>query len=305
MINFKLRVFPEVHLKAVSVVCLFIITTSLAPLTFADLTDRLYLSGFGTIGYGLLSEEGPEYRLGQASDGATSDGTFVLDTRLGFQLDANLHERASATVQAIARDDQDGDFVPELEWAFLRANLSDSWSIRVGRMALPSFNVSDFREVGYTNDLVRPPEDTYLQIPIRRFQGIDLISRRNATIDATDIVGGNISFSRGFARWRISYLQTELAISFDGITPDDNPFEPAAVAFPLLRPLVDSVAGAPDTLTISGISMELDFDRIFVDVEYTRLINEGFLTNTDGWYVAAPNLNDPISAYQISPKPRN
>jgi len=284
MRHWKLSSRRTNHLKKTSLGCLFLTIASLPPLVCADLTDRLYLSGFGTLGYSLLSREGPEYRLGQAPDGATSDGTFLLDTRLGLQQ-------------------------PVLEWAFARANLTDSWSVRVGRMALPSFNVSDFREVGYTNDLARPPEDTYLQIPIRRFNGIDLIGQMdwglstislqsfyggteediqgNSKIEAENILGANISLSRGFARWRLSYLQTELRLFFDGFDGANNPFEPAAVAFPLLRPLVDSLGGKSDLMAISGISMELDFDRVFIDAEYTRFTTDSFLTNSDGWYVAA------------------
>lgn len=117
-------------------------------------------SGFGTLGYGISDSSDSEYRTGRARDGADDSGTFGVDSRLGLQLDAGLSETVSATVQALARQNFDGEFTPEIEWAFVKAQLNDSVSLRVGRIGVPFFMVSDFREVGFANTLLRPPEDT-------------------------------------------------------------------------------------------------------------------------------------------------
>ena len=156
---------------------------------------RYELSGFGTLGYAILDEAGVEYRLGKALDGVTDDGSFKFDTRLGVQLDAMLTPNINATVQALVRDNQDGEFRPDLEWAFLRAPLNDTWTARIGRMSLPFFNLSDFRDVGYANELMRPPEDTYVQSPLRHFDGADIVGHFEIgeTLVNAQLLAGRIS----------------------------------------------------------------------------------------------------------------
>ena len=72
------------------------------------------------------------------------------------------------------RQDESGDAGVALEWGFVRWLPTDTIAVRAGRMSLPVFAVSDYREVGYANVLLRPIEDVYSLIPLRRFDGIDV-----------------------------------------------------------------------------------------------------------------------------------
>ena len=78
------------------------------------------------------------------------------------------------TLQTVAREGEDDEPEVELEWAFVRWFVSDAVALRVGRLALPAFAMSDHGEVGYAITSVRPPEDIYAQIPLRRYTGADL-----------------------------------------------------------------------------------------------------------------------------------
>jgi len=279
------------------------------PTALADFTDRFNLSGFATLGLSHLNEKGPEYRIGRAADGATNEGTFLLDTRLGLQLDAQISDRLSATVQGLVRDDEEGLFTPELEWAFLRGYISDSWSMRAGIMALPAFSLSDYREVGYANNLFRPPEDIYAQIPLRKITGIDLIGefdigdssimlqafagnsresvQNSAIVDASNVVGINVSLNRGFSRFRLSHLQSDLSIESGAQSDQISELEQAAVIFPLIAPVVEDLAGGRGLMTITGLLAGFDFERLFLNAEYTQFRNESYVANTDGWYISA------------------
>ena len=277
----------------------------------ADFDPKVELSGFGTLGYSVSDSDTAEYRLGRALNGVDSSGSFLLDTRVGVQLDTRLHEKLSATAQVLFRDDEDGDFTPDLEWAFARWSVSDSWTLRLGRMSLPTFNLSDYREVGYATEFLRPPEDVYAQVPLRRFDGIDLIGHfelgdtmlsteilfgrtkenlQNNTTVETDALGGvTISVSRGVAKLRLSHVETQQAeLTNQDIIALADVLTPLIPLIPSLEEVASTIAPESNDLTFafSGVSLELDFDRIFVDAEYTSLRSDSYIGNINGWYVA-------------------
>ena len=281
----------------------------LSPSSSANFDPELELSGFGTFGYSISDSGTAEYRVGDAQDGVDDSGSFLLDTRLGVQLDAHLNDQFSATVQAFARDDDSGDFSPELEWAFVRWNVNDSWSFRLGRMSLPTFNVSDFREVGYANVLLRPPEDIYLQVPIRRFNGVDLSGnfeigeallstqllfgqtreniQNSATIEADNLAGVNVAISQGIARLRVSHVQTTLSTESEDLSVLSEALQQLTLGIPSLAPIASMVTSEPRDTTFSSVSLELDFEQFFVSSEHTWLHSDSFLPDTTGWYVSA------------------
>ena len=278
----------------------------------ADFDPKVELSGFGTLGYSISDSDTAEYRLGKALNGVDSSGSFLLDTRLGVQLDTRFHEKFSATAQVLFRDDEDGDFTPDLEWAFARWSVSDSWTLRLGRMSLPTFNLSDYREVGYATEFLRPPEDTYAQVPLRRFDGIDLIGHfefddvllsteilfgrtkenlQNNTTVETDALGGvTFSVTKGVAKLRLSHVETRKAqLTNQDIIALGDVLTPLIPLIPSLEEVSATIAPESNHLNFafSGVSLELDFDRIFLDAEFTWLKSNSYIGNINGWYVAA------------------
>ena len=275
----------------------------------ADSFDAFQFSGFGTLGYAALDEDGVEYRLGKALDGVTDSGSFLFDSRLGVQLDAQISPLMSATVQALVRDNHEGDFAPDLEWAFLRFQLNDSWTMRIGRMSLPLFNLSDSREVGYANELIRPPEDTYVQSPLRYFDGVDVIGQfdfgetiltaqamagridediyNGASAEADTMVGLNIGLTKGIARVRLSQIRAPIAIDVPAHAPLIGGLQQLAPLLPAAATVANELSNTEHDTTFSGVALELDFERVFIDAEYTMRTSESFVLGTAGWYVSA------------------
>lgn len=131
-------------------------------------------SGFGTAGYAATSTN--DLRLlnpGQLK-GASKNGSGLVDSRVGGQLDLTFGPKLSATVQAIAMQDAKGDFTPQVEWAFLRYKPSGSTTLRVGRLGWPAYLVSDYRYVGFANPWVRAPLEVYSLAPLDNYEGADL-----------------------------------------------------------------------------------------------------------------------------------
>lgn len=136
----------------------------------------MLFSGFGTLGVAYSSEDRADFGAGvYIPDGAgyTRRWSPEVDSRLGAQLTANFTPRLSATVQLIAEQRHDGEYWPHAEWANIKYELTPQLSIRVGRIALASFLVSDFRKVGYANPWVRPPAEVYGLVPVGNSDGID------------------------------------------------------------------------------------------------------------------------------------
>ena len=295
----------------------------------ADFDPTLELSGFGTLGYSISDSDTAEYRLGKALNGVDSSGSFLLDTRLGIQLDTRFNQKFSATAQVLFRDDEDGDFTPELEWAFARWSVSDSWTLRLGRMSLPTFKLSDYREVGYATEFLRPPEDVYAQVPLRRFDGIDLIGhfefgdvllsteilfgrtkeelQNNTSVETNDLGGVTFSITKGVTKLRLSHVQTQKAqLTNQDIIALADVLTPLIPLIPSLEEVASTIAPESNNLTFafSGVSLELDFDRTYVDAEYTLLKSNSYIGDIVGWYIAAGYRHGAFTPYVFTSRLR-
>ncbi len=267
-------------------------------------------SGFGTLGYVTTDSPDVVYRNVAAGDGADGHGSLEVDSRLGVQANATLSPLFSAVVQVLAREDADGDFTPGLEWAFARAQMTPTLGVRIGRIGAPMFMVSDFREVGYANTLMRPPEDTYAQVPIRTFDGADVIGQfelgetllnvqafigsaeakfpLGRRIDFKDLAGVNLTLERGAIRLRLGHVTTRLGTHFPDLLPFSQALEAASQQVPSLQAVAKDFTDQSRRGGFSGIGLELDLDPWFVSGEFTqRRIRDSFAADTTGWYLAA------------------
>ncbi len=268
-------------------------------------------SGFGTLGYAVLDDENAEYRTGVAIDGADDSGSFEVDTRLGLQMDVQFNAVLSSTFQVIARENEIGDAALDLEWGFLRWLATDNIAIRAGRMSLPVYSISDYREVGLAIPYLRPPENLYSMIPLRRFTGADITidhewgnalfrwqlfagqSREeifdDLAPDADQAIGISLSIDQGPARLRFSHVDTEVDI--DSETDSVTALRAALMGVqPLIpeqvEPLLDDFAGESVPLSFDSISLSLDLGRVFIDAEYTRRRVDSWVSDVDGLALA-------------------
>ncbi len=151
------------------------------------------LSGFGTVGVVHSSEDQADFGASvfvPRGAGYTHAWSAEVDSRLGAQLTANFTPKLTATLQLVAEQRQDGDYVPHVEWANVKYQVTPQFSLRVGRTAMASFLVSDSRKVGYANPWVRPPAAVYGLIPIFSSDGIDASLRLEAGRVAHTLLAG-------------------------------------------------------------------------------------------------------------------
>ncbi len=147
----------------------------------ADTDPSIYtFSGYGTVGAAHSSESRADFTAASFrpnGPGHSRDWSGDVDSRLAGQLSANFDSHWSAVVQVITEQQWDNSYRPTFEWANVQYAPTSNFSIRVGRIALPTFLVTNSRKVGYTLPWVRTPSTFYDVVPISNSDGVDLTWR--------------------------------------------------------------------------------------------------------------------------------
>jgi opacity protein-like surface antigen len=136
--------------------------------------------GYGTLGVAHSSERNADYTanvINPGNLGATRRYSADVDSRLGAQLGLNLDRQWSATVQVVAERNLQNSYRPSVEWANVKYQATPDFSIRVGRIALPTYLASDYRKAGYALPWARPPVEVYGALPVSNSDGVDLSYR--------------------------------------------------------------------------------------------------------------------------------
>lgn len=131
----------------------------------------LNINGFLSVGATMLDDD-------KASiSGADTNGGFKDDTVLGLQISKQVNASTTATGQLVSRGTD--DYSTEAAWAFVTYAANDDLDLRMGRLRIPFFQYSDFLEVGYAYNWVRPPSEVY-RVPFSSLDGVDLTQRFSA-----------------------------------------------------------------------------------------------------------------------------
>mgnify|MGYP005988204833 CR=1 FL=1 len=159
-------------------------------------------------------------------DGFDNNGNFKNDTILGLQISQQVNDKTGLTGQLVSRGTD--DYSTESAWAYVSYAASDDLDLRLGRIRVPFFYYSDFLEVGYAYDWVRPPSEVY-SIPFSSIDGTDLNYRfalgnwdsslqlyygrytpDGAGVDLSNFTGLAFASNSGDFTLRASYHQLEI-----------------------------------------------------------------------------------------------
>lgn len=140
-------------------------------LTAHAMAGEFTYSGFATVAVGKVlggSNNAPlnthfdcPCYIADYGQGAVYEREWSLgqESKLGVQGTYKFTPSLSATGQVVARG-VDG-VKADVEWAFLSYEASPNWTLQAGRKRLPMYFFSDFQDVGYAYNWVRPPIDLY------------------------------------------------------------------------------------------------------------------------------------------------
>lgn len=158
-------------------------------------TPAFLFSGYGTVGLVHSTEDQADYTNTPYTKpngaGYSHNWSADVDSRLGMQIAANLTPQVTAVLQAISQQNYDNTYTPSVEWANIQYAFTPDISVRLGRIAMPTFLVGDYRYVGYAVPWVRPPVELYgHMIPITNNDGVDASYRLHFG-DATNTLQGS------------------------------------------------------------------------------------------------------------------
>ena len=142
---------------AVIILAGFLWNAAAAGATGADPgASMLSISGFGTFGLVHSSEDNADFTanlLQPNGAGYTHSWSPDVDSRLGAQVIAHFTPQLSAMLQVISEQSYDNTYQPHVEWANIAYQPTPEFSVRVGRIVLPTFLLSDSRKVTEASDV--------------------------------------------------------------------------------------------------------------------------------------------------------
>lgn len=140
-------------------------------------TPSVSFDAFGTLGAVYSTEDRADFIWNifrPDGPGHSEEFSPDVDSRLGAQVTARLTPELTAVVQAVAEQNDEDNYAPEIEWAYLDYAVTPEFTVRAGRTPLPTFMVSEYRKVSFANPWIRPPVELYGMSPVFSSDGIDL-----------------------------------------------------------------------------------------------------------------------------------
>lgn len=258
-------------------------------------------SGFATLGLVKTNTDAGQYAISGQPRGADKSASGEVDSKIGVQLTARANKMFSGTVQVLSKQNGDGSFRPEFEWAYAKAQVLPSLAFRLGRMGGPFFAVSDFRDVGYANTWLRPPADVYGQVSFSHFDGADgtyQTSIGGASLTAQLFGGKSTATYTGVQLKYEEMVGVNTSVELDGgITLRFGHVQgKLTVESATLAGLVGILRTTPfasvgneldatkKKATFTGFGAAYDSGNLILNAEYTMRRTDSYVADTDGWY---------------------
>jgi hypothetical protein len=163
-----------------SIVATSALALALAIKAHAGQTVDQYLSfsEFGTLGVVHSDYDRADFTgnvVQPTGAGFGGSWSFTPDSDLGVQANLTLTDRLTGVVQVLSRENASGNFSPSLEWGNLKYDFTTEFSVRIGRILLPTFQLADVQNVGYALPWVRIPLEFNYADSTEHSDGIELL----------------------------------------------------------------------------------------------------------------------------------
>jgi hypothetical protein len=285
------------------------------------------ISGFGTGALTWTNTDQAEFARPNQATGVRKDPRTGVDSNLGLQADVGVNSWLSFTAQGLVRKDAEDDFGAELAWAFAKAKVNDQFSVRVGRIGLPAFMISDYRNVGYANTFLRPPVEMYSQVPFNNLDGIDgtyqqsfgdttvtgqlAYGRTEAPLSGglkakgKDLIAFNLVAEHGPFTARFGRVDAKISIngsaSLATLLGGLRTFGTALRA-PQLTTMADQLEANEKKASFTSLGLGMDWNNILVQTEFAKRKTDTYVNDTTSWYVMGGYRIGKVLPYVIQGK---
>ena len=259
------------------------------------LSQQVYaveLDGFLSAGFATHDLEDSKYL-----DTISDDIRFDNDSKFGLQISADIAENMQAVAQVLGSG-SDENFDLDVEWAYIDWRISDSISLRGGKVKEPVFLISDYLEVGYAYPWIRPPQEVYKNNPINTINGLQGLFQADlgnmsfvfqpylgSNNEAVPNTNGDLVFdASNFYGAAIQLQARSFTIQMSYLTTDVTTTEVSSVATPFAA---FEATGAAELISM-GLSW--DVNNFIGYTEFvTRDISDSAMAavfpDQDAWYV--------------------
>lgn len=271
--------------------------------------NAVKISGFGTAALTWSDDDRAQFGRPNQASGAADNVRTGVDSNLGLQADYRVNDWLSLTGQGLVRQDAEEHYGAELSWAFAKFRISDDLNVRVGRVGLPVFMISDYRNVGYANTMLRPPSELYSQIPFNSVDGADITWRHdvgntsitsqlaagtikspvgNFHVRGKDILALNVVAENGPFTLRIGHARAKITVD-DLVTLNTlvGSLRAAGAGYrlPELSALAGQIEAKDAKSTFNSIGLTADWNNFLLQTEFAKRKTETYINDTTSWYV--------------------
>ncbi|MEW6021078.1 MAG: hypothetical protein AB1807_02945 [Pseudomonadota bacterium] len=268
------------------------------------------IRGFGTGALTWTNTNDAEFARPNQAAGAKKSPRTGVDSNLGLQADIGINSWLSFTGQGLVRHDADDNYGAELAWAFAKAKINDQFSVRVGRIGLPAFMISDYRNVGYANTFLRPPVEMYSQVPFNSVDGIDA-TYQHSFGDTT--VTGQLAYGRTSADVAVGLRAKGKEITALNLVAEHGPFTArigrvdakititgssslnaligglrmagAGYNLPQLTTMGNELDATDKKASFTSVGLGMDWNNIVAQSEFAKRKTDSYVNDTTSWYL--------------------
>ncbi|VUD42461.1 hypothetical protein TDB9533_00696 [Thalassocella blandensis] len=311
--------------KQLNQALLIALSLCLSPSAWSEVEHRF--SGFATLGVVASDNEDIGFRrdLTQDEGARNNDLYWATDSLIGVQWHTRFSHKFDTTVQVVARDRFKNDFEKSLEWAFIRYRPVDGLDIRLGRLGSDIFMLSEYRQVGYAFQWVRPPLEFYSWLALYHFDGIDINKRfdlSNGTLNIKAYYGNTradfptnyneegvdidfnpagVSFKLEWGNWRGRYTYSSVSINNNILEPLTDGLYQVQSVWADAKAYADSINSEGKTMEYHEVGLGYDNNVWWAQTEYTELTSDsGSFVNSSYFYFTLGRRFGPVSLYAIA-----
>jgi len=280
------------------------------------------VSGFATLGAVTTDRDDAWFTRYGVNYPGDSDPDFSPDSLLGLQASLRLSAYNDVTVQALIREDGEESYDPRITLAFFRQTLAPGLSMRLGRLRVPFFMLSDSLHLNYANPWVRPPVEVYGLNPFNDLDGLDLVY--HARIGALDAElhpyfgRGRVPFPMGRARLKSTWGMNVTLVQGDfslHLGHGDGRFsmvrgdpQTSSIIAALNRAGLPGVAadlsGTDGSTSFNSVGLQWDDGVWQIVSEYAHRRANRYATSSSGWYVSVGRRFGPVTPYAVVARQR-
>lgn len=276
------------------------IMVALGTASFASVAD-IRFNGFASIVAGTTMDEE------ESLFGYNDNFSFKPESIFALQASADLSDGLSATTQIMARGEN--DFEASFEWAYLTYELTDDSQISAGRMRVPFYRYSDFLDVGYAYNWVRPPTSVY-SLNFSTYEGISYINNHtfgmfdssiqllyggyegninvvsdNDPASLNGLTGVNWTVTYDWLTARAAYFAAETSINLSASS--DLQALSGTLNSVGLTDVVDELLIEDEAGSFFGLGLSADYNNFIFDAEYTEIDVPNSLVAKQSQYYAS------------------